>query len=268
MIKDLSTLGYQQEAGVATVTLNRPERLNSFTEEMHDEFRRVLAHLVPACEAREVRVMVLTGAGRGFCAGQDLGARKRVPGEPLRDLGASIEKNFGPLASALRALPVPVIAAVNGVAAGAGANLALVCDLVYAARSASFVQSFSKVGLLPDTGGSWILPRMIGPARAMGLSLFADKLPAEKAEQWGMIWKCLDDAELMPEVRRVAAQLASGPTLAYANTKRALWASSTNDLASQLDLERDLIRECGYSDDYAEGVNAFAEKREPRFTGR
>ncbi len=264
---DLETLQYVEGEGVATLTLNRPERLNSFNDQMHEEFRAALTRIRAGREAGTVRAMVLTGSGRAFCAGQDLSQRTRVPGAPPRDLGLSIENNWGPLVLGLRDLALPVIAAVNGVAAGAGASLALACDLVFAARSASFIQSFTKIGLMPDTGGSWILPRLVGPARAMGLTLLGDKLGAEQAEQWGLIWKCVDDAELMSVVRTVAVQLASGPTIGYANTKAAIRASSTNDLAAQLDLERDLIRECGYSLDYAEGVAAFMEKRAPHFQG-
>ena len=169
---------------------------------------------------------------------------------------------------ALRNLELPVIAAVNGVAAGAGANIALACDMVFAARSASFIQAFAKLGLIPDTGGTWALPRLLGPARALGLALLGDKLPAEQAEAWGLIWKCVDDEALLPTVQQVAAQLAAGPTFGYAQTKKAIWSSSTNDLETQLDLERDLMRQCGRSADYREGVAAFMEKRAPRFTGK
>ena len=169
---------------------------------------------------------------------------------------------------ALRALDMPVIAAVNGVAAGAGANLALACDLVFAARSASFIQAFCKLGLIPDTGGTWILPRLLGPARAMGLAMLGDKLPAEQAEAWGLIWKCVDDADLMPTVSALAKQMATGPTFGFAQTKKAIWASSTQDFATQLDMERDMMRACGQSDDYREGVAAFMEKRTPQFKGR
>jgi len=267
-LQTLQTLLYDERDQVATVTLNRPERLNSFNDLMHEEWRAVLQHVRSARAAGAVRALVITGAGRGFCAGQDLSDRKRAPGAPPRDLGLSMANNYGPLILALRALPLPVIAAVNGVAAGAGANLALACDLVYAARSAAFIESFTKVGLIPDTGGSWVLPRLIGPARAMGYALFADKIGAEKAEQMGLIWKCVDDAELMDTVRAAAVQLAAGPTVAYANTKRAIWASSTNDFAAQIDLETELIRACGYTDDYAEGVAAFGAKRVPEFKGK
>jgi 2-(1,2-epoxy-1,2-dihydrophenyl)acetyl-CoA isomerase len=251
-------------AGVATLTLNRPDRLNSFTVAMHTEVRAAL----DAVRAdRATRCLVLTGAGRGFCAGQDLSDRAVAPTDQPLDLGASIENYYKPLVLALRNLPMPVIAAVNGVAAGAGANIALACDLVFAARSASFIQSFSKIGLVPDSGGTWVLPRLVGQARAMGLALLGDKLSADQAQQWGLIWKCVDDAELMPTVRRVAEQLAAGPTRGFARTKEAIDAASGLTLAASLDLERDLQRELGRSRDYREGVAAFMEKRAPKFTG-
>jgi 2-(1,2-epoxy-1,2-dihydrophenyl)acetyl-CoA isomerase len=253
--------------GVATLTLNRPDRLNSFNDLMHEEVRNAL-DLVRAGRAEgSVRVLVLTGAGRGFCAGQDLSDRSVAPGDAAIDLGASVEKNYKPLVMSLRNLDMPVIAAVNGVAAGAGANIALACDLVFAARSASFIQSFCKLGLIPDTGGTWILPRLLGPARALGLALLGDKLSAEQAEQWGMIWKCVDDEALMAAVNSVAEQLAQGPTFGYTQTKKAIWASSTNDFEHQLELERNMMTVCGQSNDYREGVAAFMEKRVPQFKG-
>lgn len=261
------TIRLEVVEGVATLTLNRPDRLNAFTTQMHEELRAALAKVRDGRASGVVRVLVLTGAGRGFCAGQDLADRAVAPGGAAVDLGESVEKNYKPLVLALRHLELPVIAAVNGVAAGAGASLALACDLVFAARSASFIQSFSKLGVVPDTGGSWILPRLVGPARAMGLALLGDKLPAEQAEAWGLIWKCVDDEALMPTVRGVAAQLAQGPTFGYAKTKQAIWASSTNDFETQLNLERDLMSVCGRSHDYREGVAAFIEKRAPRFKG-
>ena len=261
------TIRLQVAGGVATLTLNRPDRLNSFNDRMHAEVREALADVKAGRADGSVRVLVLTGAGRGFCAGQDLSDRSVAPGDEAVDLGESVEKNYKPLVQSLRALDLPVIAAVNGVAAGAGANIALACDLVFAARSASFIQSFSKLGLIPDTGGTWILPRLIGPARAMGLALLGDKLSAEQAEAWGLIWKCVDDDALMPTVQQVAAHLAQGPTFGYAQTKKALWASSTNDFDAQLDLERNMMTVCGRSHDYREGVAAFMEKRTPRFKG-
>jgi len=253
--------------GVATLTLNRPDRLNSFNDLMHEEVRNALALVRAGRADGSARVLVLTGAGRGFCAGQDLSDRSVAPGDAAIDLGASVEKNYKPLVMSLRNLDMPVIAAVNGVAAGAGANIALACDLVFAARSASFIQSFCKLGLIPDTGGTWILPRLLGPARALGLALLGDKLSAEQAEQWGMIWKCVDDEALMPAVKAVAEQFAQGPTFGYAQTKKAIWASSTNDFAHQLELERNMMTVCGQSNDYREGVAAFMEKRVPQFKG-
>ncbi|HXN79491.1 MAG TPA: 2-(1,2-epoxy-1,2-dihydrophenyl)acetyl-CoA isomerase PaaG [Steroidobacteraceae bacterium] len=250
--------------GVARLTLNRPERLNSFNTEMHVEVRGALASLREAA----ARVLVITGAGRGFCAGQDLGDRAVAPGAAPPDLAESIEKNYKPLVLALRDLPMPVIAAVNGVAAGAGANIALACDLVIAARSASFVQAFSKLGLVPDSGGTWFLPRLVGPARALGLALLGEKLSAEQAAAWGLIWRCVEDAELSGVVDGLARQLAAAPTRALARTKQAIYEGLTRTLPQQLNVERDYQGELGHSADYAEGVAAFTEKRTARFTGR
>ena len=202
------TILFEVAEGIARLTLNRPERLNSFNTEMHAEVRAALA----SPELRGARVLVITGAGRGFCAGQDLDDRAVAPGGGAPDLGESIEKNYKPLVLALRALPLPVIAAVNGVAAGAGANIALACDLVVAARSASFVQAFAKLGLVPDSGGTWFLPRLVGTARALGLALLGDKLSAEQAAAWGLIWRCVEDGELGAVVEALARQLAAAPT--------------------------------------------------------
>jgi 2-(1,2-epoxy-1,2-dihydrophenyl)acetyl-CoA isomerase len=255
---------YDVTGGVATVTLNRPERLNSFNSAMHLELRDALSR---AAADDAVRALVLTGAGRGFCAGQDLNDRAARPDAEPPDLGASIERYYTPLVTSLRELPKPVIAAVNGVAAGAGANIALACDVVVAARSASFIQAFCRLGLVPDAGGTYFLTRFLGAPRALGLALFGEKLPAEQAQAWGLIWKCVDDAELMSTVRQMAEQLASGPTLGYARTKQAIQAADAQQLRAQLELERDLQRELGRSRDYREGVNAFLEKRVPRFSG-
>jgi 2-(1,2-epoxy-1,2-dihydrophenyl)acetyl-CoA isomerase len=258
------TILFDNANGIARVTLNRPDRLNSFTSRMHAELRDALADVKADAG---VRVLLLTGAGRGFCAGQDLSDRAVAPGGPAVDLGASLEANYLPLVRALRALPLPVVCAVNGVAAGAGANVALACDIVVAARSASFIQAFCKIGLMPDAGGTFFLPRLVGTARAMGLALLGDKLPAQEAADWGLIWKCVEDAELSPFVEALLARLAQSPTKGLAATKRAFYASATATLDAQLDLERDLQRELGYSADFTEGVAAFLDKRAPRFTG-
>jgi 2-(1,2-epoxy-1,2-dihydrophenyl)acetyl-CoA isomerase len=258
------TILYDVAGGIARVTLNRPERLNSFNAAMHSELRDALGR-VPGDGAR---VLVLTGAGRGFSAGQDLGDRQVLPGGGRADLGESIERNYKPLVLTLAGLPLPTIAAVNGVAAGAGASVAFACDLVIAAKSASFIQAFSRLGLVPDSGATWYLPRLVGSARATGLAMLGERLPAEQADAWGLIWRCVDDADFAAAVDRLAAELAAAPTRGLVRTREALRASATATLAEQLDRERDLQRELGYTDDYAEGVAAFSEKRAPRFTGR
>jgi 2-(1,2-epoxy-1,2-dihydrophenyl)acetyl-CoA isomerase len=253
-----------KRAGYRVITLNRSDRLNAFNEAMHEALR---AALVEAETDQDCRALLITGAGRGFCTGQDLSDRVVKPGETAV-LGAAQENHYNPLVRKLRALPFPVVAAVNGAAAGAGCNVALACDIVLAARSASFIQSFARIGLVPDTGGTWILPRLIGEARARGLALLAEPLPAEKAEAWGLIWKCVDDASLIAEAERLCEHFASAPTQGLALIKRAFDASATNSLDAQLDLERDLQRQAGATPDYAEGVRAFMEKRKPNFTGR
>lgn len=253
------------EQGVATLTLNRPAQLNSFNAQMHKEVREALKQLRQSPGAR---CLLITGNGRGFCAGQDLSDRNVAPGAAMPDLGESIEKNYNPLIRTLRDLPMPVVCAVNGVAAGAGANIALACDITLAARSASFIQAFCKIGLVPDSGGTWTLPRAVGMARAKVLALLGDKLSAEQAEQWGMIWRCVDDESLQDEALKLARHLAAQPTYGLALIKRALNASASNSFDEQLDLERDLQRLAGRSEDYREGVAAFMEKRTPEFKGR
>lgn len=256
---------FEIDDGIAQLTLNRPDKLNSFTQAMHDEVRHAV-HKVGT--DKSVRVFILTGAGRGFCAGQDLSDRAVEPGARAVDLGDSVEKNYAPLVLALRGLPMPVICAVNGVAAGAGANLALACDIVLAARSASFVEVFCKLGLIPDTGGTYFLPRLIGSARAMGLAMLGEKLSAEKAEAWGLIWKAVPDEELAAETMAMARHFASAPTKGLAFTKQALYASPHNTLQQQLTLECGMMSELGRSEDYREGVAAFMEKRAPQFQGK
>jgi 2-(1,2-epoxy-1,2-dihydrophenyl)acetyl-CoA isomerase len=264
MATSFENIRLETESGVAILTLHRPDRLNSFTVAMHEEIQAALAQIRAD---RSVRSLVLTGAGRGFCAGQDLSDRAVAPGQSAKDLGMSIEKYYIPLVQALRKLPLPVIAAVNGVAAGAGANIALACDIVIAARSASFIQSFAKIGLVPDSGGTWLLPKLVGNARALGLGLLGEKLSAEQAQAWGLIWACVDDAELMPTAKKLAAQLAAGPTRGIARTKEAIYAAATQSFDKSLEMERNFQRELGQSRDYAEGVAAFMEKRAAKFTG-
>jgi 2-(1,2-epoxy-1,2-dihydrophenyl)acetyl-CoA isomerase len=258
------SIQYAVTNGIAILTLNRPDKLNSFTQAMHLEVRAALNALQ---EDATVRVLVLTGAGRGFCAGQDLGDRAVAPGAKPADLGDSVEQFYAPLVLTLRSLPMPVICAVNGVAAGAGANLALACDIVIAAQSASFIEAFCRLGLIPDTGGTWHLPRLVGMARATGLAMLGDKLSAEKAEQWGLIWRCVPDADLMTEVMAMATHFATAPTKGLAFTKKALQASYANTLPEQLQLEGAMMRELGNSHDYREGVAAFLAKRPANFTG-
>jgi 2-(1,2-epoxy-1,2-dihydrophenyl)acetyl-CoA isomerase len=249
---------------VACITLNRPEKLNAFTSRMHEELRQALDK-VRASEG--VRALLITGSGRGFCAGQDLSERVMADGGPDFDLGSSLEKTYNPLIRGLREVGMPVLCAVNGVAAGAGCNFALAADIVIAARSASFIEVFSRIGLIPDAGGTYVLPRLVGMARAMALSLLAEPVGAEQAASWGLIWKCVDDDKLMSEARDLAQRLATGPTRAYSLIKQALNASPANTLEQQLALEAKLQREAGRTADFKEGVKAFLEKRAPRYAG-
>lgn len=256
---------YSVDAGVALLSLNRPAALNSFNEAMHLEVQEALKL---TARDPQVRVLLLTGEGRGFCAGQDLSDRNVDPNAEMPDLGLSIEKFYNPLITRLQELPMPVICAVNGVAAGAGANIPLACDLVLAARSAKFIQAFCKIGLVPDSGGSWFLPRLIGMARAKQLTLLGDVLMAEQALEWGLIYRVVDDAALRDEALLLARQLATRPTRGLALIKRALNQSFDNGFSEQLTLERDLQRLAGRTEDYREGVKAFMEKREPQFRGQ
>jgi 2-(1,2-epoxy-1,2-dihydrophenyl)acetyl-CoA isomerase len=259
-----STITVEESAGICTITLNRPHKLNAFNEEMHAALREALA----GAGDDGVRAVLLTGAGKGFCAGQDLSDRVQGEDGKAPDLGHTITTLWNPLVRAIRGLAKPVVCAVNGVAAGAGANVALSCDIVLAARSARFIQPFCRLGLVPDSGGTYHLPRLIGEARAKGLVLLGDALGAEQAESWGLIWKAIDDDKLMAEARRLAGHLATQPTYGLGLTKQAIHASADNSFDAQLDLECNLQRDAGRTPDYAEGVRAFFDKRAPQFTGR
>jgi len=260
-----STILFDIADGVAIITLNRPDRLNAFTAEMHGELRDALAKVADTKSG--CRALLITGAGRGFCAGQDL-TQRQMSDDKAIDLGETIDKQFNPLIRAVRSLALPVIGAVNGVAAGAGMSLALACDITFAARSATFLQAFAKLGLVPDSGSTYFLPRLAGDARARGLAMLAERISAEQAENWGLIWKVLDDDKMMGEAIALARHLATQPTKGLAMIKHALDQSSTNTLDQQLDLERDLQRTLGHTADYREGVAAFLAKRPAKFTGR
>ncbi len=253
----------EMEDGVAHITLNRPERLNAFNAPMHVA---LMDALNAADDDQSIRAVVLTGSGRGFCAGQDLGDRDPADGAP--DLGATLDATFNPLVRKIRRMNIPVLCAVNGVAAGAGANVALACDIVIAARSAKFIQAFSRIGLVPDCGGTWTITHLIGEARAKAIMLTGEPVAAEQAQSWGMIWKVVDDDQLAAKARTMARSLARGATVGLGLTKRLVQAAASNTLDDQLDMERDLQREAGKTSDYAEGVTAFMEKRPAQFTGK
>jgi 2-(1,2-epoxy-1,2-dihydrophenyl)acetyl-CoA isomerase len=255
------TIDFKTHGAVARITLNRPDRLNSFTAQMHGELRDALASLGDA------RVVVLTGSGRGFCAGQDLNDRAVTPGAAV-DLGETVDACWNPLIRTLTSLPQPVIARVNGVAAGAGANIALACDIVVAAKSAKFIQSFSAIGLIPDSGGTWVLPRLAGQARALGLALTGEPLPAEQAANWGLIWKAVEDEALDAEVGAIADKLASLPPLGLTAIKEMIRSSWQYSLDEELERQAGTMRRLGFTEDYREGVAAFLEKRPPKFVGR
>ena len=262
---NFENITFTVEAGIARLTLNRPDKLNSFTDDMHAELRVALDSIQVDSA---IRVLVLTGAGRAFSAGQDLGDRAmQIQAGKMPDIGNTVERNYKPLVLRLQNLRVPTIAAVNGIAAGAGASVALACDLVIATKSASFLQAFSKIGLIPDTGGTWFLPQRVGMARAMGLALLAEKMPAEKAADWGLIWECVEDAEFAGRINTLAKHLSTAPTKALVRTRQAMHAAPGHTLEQQLSFEGGFMRELGWSPDYAEGVKAFMEKRAPNFTG-
>lgn len=259
------TILFSIEGGAARLTLNRPDRLNSFNVQMHSEIAEALSKIE---QDTTVRTLLITGAGRGFCAGQDLSDRAVTPAGDAPDLGESVDKRYNPLIRRITSLPMPVVCAVNGVAAGAGASVAFACDIVIAAKSAKFIMSFANIGLVPDSGSSWALPRIAGQARALGLALTGDPLPAETAAEWGLIWKCVDDEQLQAETNALVAKFSAAPTRGLAETKKLIRTAFTRPIDEQLELERDRMRELGRSADYREGVDAFLNKRKPVFKGR
>ena len=259
------TIKFDIADGAARLTLNRPDRLNSFNIQMHEEVRAALDEIDAD---GSVRTLLLAGEGRGFCAGQDLGDRAVAPGSDAVDLGESVEKRYNPLIRRLTSLPMPVVCAVNGVAAGAGASIAFACDIVIAAKSAKFIMSFANIGLVPDSGGSWAMPRLVGQARALGMALTGDPVPAVEAADWGLIWKCVEDDQLKEETDALVAKFAKAPTRGLAETKKLIRGAFTRPLDEQLDLERDQMRALGRSEDYKEGVDAFMNKRKPSFKGK
>jgi len=264
MGENYETILYEPNDGYAVITLDRPDKLNAFNDLMHEELR---AAIDLADADKSVRALVITGAGRAFCAGQDLSDRVADENAPPRDMGAGLENNYNPLVTRIRGLNMPVIAAINGVAAGAGCNFALSCDIAVAARSARFIQAFVKIGLTVDCGGSYFLPRKIGSARALALAMTGDPIDGAQAEDWGLVWKCVDDDKVLEEARSLAARFGAMSGVALGLIKRSINASAENDLATQLALEADLQREAGAGGDYKEGVLAFMEKRAPNFHG-
>lgn len=265
MSEDFKTIEYAGAEGYAVITFNRPEKRNAFNEAMHADMSAALDR---AERDEGVRALIMTGAGSGFCAGQDLSERRLEPGAPPRDLSLGLEKLYNPMIKRLRALPFPVIAAVNGAAVGAGCSIALACDIVIAGRSASFVQGFAKIGLTLDCGGSYFLPRRVGTARAFAMALLAEPVDGARAQEWGLIWKCVEDDALMGQAAAIAGRLAAMSPASMRLIKQALNASATNGLDEQLALEAALQREAGYAGDYQEGIAAFFEKRPPNFTKR
>ena len=263
------TILFSIENGAARLTLNRPDKLNSFNLKMHAEIAEAMG---PVEGDRSIRVLFITGAGRGFCAGQDLSDRAVAPGSEGNseavDLGESVELRYNPLIRRITSLSMPVVCAVNGVAAGAGASLAFACDIVLAAKSSKFIMSFANIGLVPDSGSSWALPRLIGQARALGLAITGEPVSAEKAEEWGLIWKSVEDDKLAEEAGAMVSKFAGAPTRGLAETKRLIRGAFARALDEHLELERDQMRALGYSEDYREGVDAFMNKRKPAFKGR